>query len=287
MPVLVTHNDFDGITCAVLFKAAYPLEGNVYITNYDEVDEVIRRACDEPGVLFVTDISPQSEEVADLLKSRGEAVWLFDHHKTAAWLSKYPYAHINTKKCGAMLFYEFLHPHFPKLEEYEQLVWHANDYDLWKHESPHSAVLNRLLHVLGCKEFLRRFVRYPDVNLTDREQYLMDIEAGREQRYIDEAVKTAVVYNSLTPSCAIVFAEQYSPQLGHELLKTYSVDVAVVVNTQKGTVSLYSSRDKDKITDVSEIARALGGGGHPTAAGFMLPWDEFRNYIAGMLLRGI
>ncbi|MGB9804933.1 DHH family phosphoesterase, partial [Desulfofundulus sp.] len=274
MPTLVTHNDFDGITCAVLFKAAYPLEGNVHITNYDEVDEVIRKACDEPGVLFVTDISPQSKEVADLLKSRGEAVWLFDHHKTAGWLSKYPYAHINTEKCGARLFYDFLRPFHPNLQEYEQLVWHANDYDLWRHESPHSVVLNRLLHVLGHDEFLRRFVYYPDVNLTDRERYLMGIEEGREQRYIEEAIKTAVVYNSITPSCAIVFAEQYISQVGHKLLETYPVDVAVIVNFQKNTVSL---RSRDKGVDVSEIAKALGGGGHPTAAGFMLPRNKFRN----------
>jgi oligoribonuclease NrnB/cAMP/cGMP phosphodiesterase (DHH superfamily) len=282
MPVLVTHNDFDGITCAVLFKATWP-DGKVYITNYDEVDRVIREACKEPGILFITDISPQSEDVARLLAARGR-VQLFDHHKTALWLSIYPYACIDTEMCGARLFYEFHRPACPVMDDYAELVWHANDYDLWRHESPHSAVLNRLLHVLGHEKFIERFLQNPTVKLTGQEQYLMDIEAGREQRYIDEAVKTAVVYNSLTPSCAIVFAEQYISQVGHKLLETYPVDVAVIVNVQKNTVSL---RSRDKGVDVSEIAKALGGGGHPTAAGFMLPRNKFRDDIAAMLLRGI
>jgi Predicted phosphohydrolase (DHH superfamily) len=203
--VLITHNDFDGVTCAILFKIIHP-NGTYYLENYDTVDNRIKQVLEErPDFLYITDISPQSEEVIELLNKFGN-VRLFDHHKTALHLNNLPWATVDTTKCGAYLFYEYLLS-FPKTEPltmWRELVFCANDYDLWLHFDPHSKVLN--------------------------------------------------------------------------LLEVYPVDIAVIINAQKGTVSFRS-----KEADVSDLAKALGGGGHPRAAGCTLPKHLFHDEIANLL----
>lgn len=269
MKVLITHNDFDGVTCAVLFNVVYP-KGTYYLENYDSVDERIKKVLEleKPDFLYIADISPQSKEVIELLNQFGK-VRLFDHHKTALHLNNLPWATVDTSKCGAYLFYEYLLT-FPKTEPltmWRDLVVHANDYDLWIHSDPHSAVLNSLLYAVGHERFIKRFVCDPVVQLTDTEKYLLEIEKEKEEKYIQEAVKAARVYHG--DFLAITFAEKCISQIGHRMLDELPIGVAVIVNAQKGVVSLRSNDE----TDVSVLAKALGGGGHPKAAGFMLSED--------------
>ena len=84
------------------------------------------------------------------------------------------------------------------------------------------------------------------------------------EKYVQEAVEVAKVYDSF----AVTVAERYTSQIGHKMLEVYPIDIAVIINARKGTVSFRS-----KETDVSALAKALGGGGHPKAAGFTLSED--------------
>ena len=278
--VLITHNDFDGTVCAILFKVAYP-DGIYYLENYDTVDERIKQVLGEvPECIYITDISPRYKEIVELLAEfssvRFAKVALFDHHKTALHLNNYPWATVGTSKCGAYLFYEYLLT-LPKTEPlimWRDLVVHANDYDLWIHSDPHSAVLNSLLYAIGHERFIKRFLCDPIVQLTDTEKYLLEIEQEKEAKYVQEAVDAAKVYDYF----AITVAERLASQIGQKMLETYLVDVAVIVNAQKGVVSLRSKK-----VDVSPLAKALGGGGHPKAAGFTLPKHLFQDEIADLL----
>jgi len=274
--VLITHSDFDAAVCAILFKAVYP-DGMYYLENYDTVDERIKKVLQkDPPFIYITDISPQSEEVIKLLDQFGK-VRLFDHHKTALHLNSYYWATVDTTKCGAYLFYEYLLT-FPKTEPltmWRELVFCANDYDLWIHSDPHSAVINSLLYTIGQERFVNRFLQNPSVELTEAEKLLLEIEKEKEEKYVKEAVESAKAFDSF----AVAVAEKYTSQIGHKMLEIYPVDIAVIINAQKGVVSLRS-----KETDVSAFAKTLGGGGHPKAAGFTLPKHLFQDGIADLLM---
>ncbi|MGB9885850.1 MAG: DHH family phosphoesterase [Moorellales bacterium] len=274
--VLITHNDFDGTVCAILFKAVYP-DGVFYLENYDTVDERIKQVLEEkPTLLYITDISPQSEEVIEQLDEYWyDKVFLVDHHKTALHLNSFDWAYVRTDSCAARLFKRTLELGRGPSTPYGKLVFHANDYDLWLHQDPHSAVLNSLLYAIGHERFINRFLQNPSVELTETEKYLLEIEQEKEAKYIQEAVEAAKVYGSF----AVTFAERLASQIGQKMLETYPVDVAVIVNAQKGVVSLRS-----KEADISAFAKALGGGGHPKAAGFTLPKHLFHDEIADLLM---
>ena len=294
--VLITHSDLDGVTCAILFKVIYP-DGKYYLENYDTVDDRIKKVLEEkPKQIFITDISP-SQEVAQLLDEEyptEQKVFLFDHHKTALDLNKYPWATIDTSKCGAVLFYIFLKCWNSSgymsqtLEQYIALVLHTNNYDLWIRPARHFAVINSLLCTIGHDRFINRFLHNPSVELTETEQYLLQIEKEKEEKYVQEAVGAGMLYESpaclsarLTGRFAVTAAERYTSEIGHKMLEILPIDVAVIVNAQKGIVSLRS-----KEADVSIIAKALGGGGHPRAAGFMLPKRFLLENEIALLLMG-
>lgn len=227
--VLITHSDFDGVTCAILFKAVYQ-DGIYYLENYDTVDERIKEVLQkDPLFIYITDISPQSEEVIRLLDQFGKAL-LFDHHKTAFRLNSYSWARLSPVVCGAVLFSNFLRNLMQEMTmwQYEQLVFHANDYDLWIHSDHHSSVLNSFLYTIGHERFINRFLQNPSVELTEAEKYLLEIEKEKEEKYVQEAVEAAKIYDSL----AVTVAERYTSQIGHKMLETLPIDIAVIVNAQ-------------------------------------------------------
>lgn len=276
--ILITHVDLDGVTCAVLFWAVWP-EGSVYFENYDTVNNRLRqiiRDCPD-AELYITDISPENDpELIDQLRRLN--LLLFDHHKTALPLKEYPWATVDTTRCGAMLFWFWLYAYHgryiaARAASYERLVWHANDYDTWKHESPRSKDINKLLYIYGRDRFIRRFLENPETEPLQLEELLMlQLEQEKEDRYIQNIIDSGISprWDAEGRPYALVFAEQYSSQVGHQILERFptAIDYVVIVNFLHGTVGLRSRKDG---VDVSEIAKRYGGGGHPGAAGFPLP----------------
>lgn len=278
--ILVTHNDFDGVTCAILFKACLPEGGgDVYFEDYKTVNGRLRQVMnDYPDTLiYITDISPENDsELIEQLDSR--SVWLFDHHKTALYLQLHPWARVDTSMCGAMLFWRWLAAYSGReiaanAAKYESLIWHANDYDLWKHESPLSKEINKLLYIYGRERFIQRFLDTPEPEPLLKEEILMlQLEQEKEDRYIQDVIDRGISprWDAEGRPFALVFAERYSSQLGHAILAKYpmAIDYVAIVNFLYGTVGLRSRKGE---VDVSDIAKRYGGGGHPGAAGFPLP----------------
>ena len=280
MATLITHNDFDGVTCAVLFKAVWP-DGKVYFEDYktinDRLWQVVR---DNPKdtEIYITDICPENNpELVNLLEGMDHLL-LFDHHKTALPFDEYSFAHVKTGVCGAALFYEFLVFHYPKIMlSFEKLVWYANDYDLWKHESPLSKQINKLLYLYGRDRFIQRFLDSPDPKCwMPGEELLLELEQERQDRYIQEVIDTTpkIYFDEFGRYHKIAYAEQYTSELGHSMLKKHpEIDFVIIINLRNWTASL---RSRPGGVDVSEIAKRKGGGGHLAAAGYTLP----ENFIA-------
>lgn len=281
--ILITHNDFDGITCAVLFKRMVAELGGyheIHIENYETVDARIITVIQQypEATIYITDISPRptNEHLLAIMNCHKRIV-LYDHHKTAEWLREYPWANIDQSECGASILYKWMRGylrHTQWVPEYARLIWHARDYDLWKHESPLSKSLNNLLNIYGHQRFIDRFVADPSVELTETELLLLELEQEREQKYIKSVMKRKRISSDNNGRPYILcFAEEYLSQIGNQALNEYlDCQYVKMVNFKHGIVSLRSRQGQEGLmVDVSEIAKAHGGGGHAAAAGYPLP----------------
>ncbi len=278
--VLVTHTDLDGVTCAILFKAMWPA-GTVYFEDYKTVNQRLRQVLDDyqEAMIHITDIAPEHDhpDLVVALHDSGRVV-LIDHHKTAMWLNEFPWAWVRGGRCGANMFHSWLRKNATIkeaaiLSRFETLVFLANDYDLWKHKDPRSKQINSLLWILGRDRFIERFLTNPDPELTDTEKLLLNLEEEKQARYIESVLEDSTYFlkDNQNRPYALCFAEQYTSQIGHEILNRYSPEKCLYVaqvNLRFRTVSLRSRPG----FDVSEIAKARGGGGHAQAAGFQLPY---------------
>ncbi len=263
--ILITHNDLDGIGCAVL-ALAINLETKVYVCTYDDVNKVVADVFSEEDELFITDLSV-NQETAEKLNKRGR-VTLLDHHKTAAWLNQYPWAQIDNNRCGTALFYNYLVAQNSQLnlQPYEDFVLLVNDHDMWLHKDPRSRQLNRLLQIVGDNGFISRFVTKPEVDFAPVEQFLLELEEEKIQNYC----RNTAVYQTIDKDgnkYIFAFAERYTSELAEYLLKKYQDYKYVMLanlNVINPKISLRSRGD----FDVSVVAKQHGGGGHKAAAGF-------------------
>jgi oligoribonuclease NrnB/cAMP/cGMP phosphodiesterase (DHH superfamily) len=276
--VLVTHTDWDGSGCAVLFRKIFSnKETEIFYCDYRNVDSIIEGILDRSDVekLFITDICVK-KEVADKILRSGIETILIDHHKTAQCIADYPFAYISDKMCGTKLFYNHIINNFAHyailsgnlshndIIRYAQFAEYCNDHDLWLNKLPLTEKFDNLFHILGSKRFVDRFLSNPEMKLTKTENYILEIEDENKQKYIYEVMEEII--NGIDGdgnNYGLAFAEQYPNDIAHEILQNYDLDYAIVVDLKRKTVSL-RSRD----FDVEQIAVKFGGGGHVTSSGF-------------------
>lgn len=282
-PILFTHTDLDGVTCAILFKAVYP-RGEVHFCDYGVVNAVVVNelaSADPDRPVLITDISVESS-VAEFLDRRGNVV-LLDHHKTAEWLNKHRWAKVQANKSGAALLYEFLCiTNYADVDVYDDLVARADDYDRWIHKWPESRWLSRLLGIIGRHRFMDRFLQDPVPELTKSEKMLLDLDDEAQNLYFKRIVEGSPVLldevNGETVRYTVVFAERYVSDLGHYLINALGLDYVVMLDLQRQTAGI---RGAGRV-DCSALAKERGGGGHHDAAGFPLDpqlIEEFRTKV--------
>lgn len=272
--VLITHTDFDGRTCAILFRTAFP-NGQVYYAEPPEASAKIREALEKhpEAEIFVTDLEIKDQETWNLIRE-SERTIVCDHHKETLKQPERPWIYRSATDCGAAVFFEYLWNRYncendiwAKLLKLTDLVHYANDYDTWRHTDPLSAKWNTLLWLVGSVTFEERFLINPHAIMTETEEALVGFEEDRRDRYIEEAAQSATLM--LDPEgrwFVLVFAEQYISMLGHRLLDYHEqAEYAVLIDMQRKKVHL---RGRTSGVDVGAIAKRLGGGGHAASAGF-------------------
>lgn len=277
MATLITHDDLDGVTCAILFKAAFA-EGQYYLVNYNKVYRTIKNLSFDLTVdipIFVTDLSLQEEDAICILDDAAHfrMLRLFDHHKENR-LKKYSWATVDASECSAALFHNYLIKNgYHGLSKYIDLVGLVNDYDLCIHDDPHSRRLNSYFRAVGPDRFIKRFLENASVELTPRENWLLDIALEQDLRYIHQACDKSKPIIIADKCLFVAFAERLHSEIGKYILEHWPhVVIAVVVDMVHETVSLYSRLG----TDVSVIAKELCGGGRPQAANYPLDANAYR-----------
>jgi oligoribonuclease NrnB/cAMP/cGMP phosphodiesterase (DHH superfamily) len=282
----------DGFAAAWVVNRKWPgvvLKGTNYGQPFPEVDI-------DGKNLLIADFSYKPDELAKL-SARAKSVVILDHHKTAdtdlrdvkrmvgvncenveAAFAGMPgpgtnvLAEFDMARSGASLAWQFCFPG----EKMPELIRYVEDRDLWLMKLEHSRSLSLLLqsypYDLGVWNEL--MLAFDDV---DGARARVLTEARAIERFFDrrlaELIPTAVFKQiGKWKGIPVAYAPYaFASDLANALLKAHpEAPFAAVVVEAYGSRT-WSLRSEDSRQDVSEVAKAFGGGGHRNAAGFRVP----------------
>ena len=219
---------------------------------------------DPEGWLYILDFSYPLAQMQTLLARHRGKVALLDHHQTAMdeLDGRIAGAHFDMERSGAAMAWEYFHPQEPVPE----ILLYVQDRDLWDWKLPHSKEINEALAQTEPDFHVWSALTIPELRRQGNELRAPAIE--QIQRNLASA-STSDVLGHAVPS---VETDQLVSDTAHELLQLNpDAPFAAVYHhtTQNGEpVTKFSLRSRKGGTDVSAIARVLGGGGHVNAAGF-------------------
>lgn len=248
--------------------------------------------CKDGAEVLIADFS-LPEEHCQSLAEQGCRVLMLDHHKTAkealaciphttrptindvdqrfdlardTWQSSV-LVEFDMDRSGARMAWDFVFPG----ESTPAIILAVEDRDLWRFYRPDTKLVSMYLRSLD-RDF-SQWDAAAELYSNNRKQFLA--EASAIKRFNDQRVKGICANAGLqafyghkgvavTYTCPYDFASDTCSTL-LQMFPDAPFAVAVIQN-QEGIT--YSLRSTDSRTDVSEIAKANGGGGHRNAAGF-------------------
>jgi len=287
--LLISHvADEDGITPIILAKQVFK-EVDTILLNPGEVDEKLIENLDKYEEIYITDLSI-TEDLAikiDENEDYKNKIKLFDHHQTALYLNKYPFAKVvietdERKESATSIFYKYLltisDSEILRKESTKGLVEEVrliDTYDFKTEEDERAKNLDYLFSILGRENYIEYFTNYIKENDTfaynEKENYLIKIQKDKVDNYITQKEKETMFANIDGHEVALVYAESNRSQLGNYLVEKYPVDFAVIINIARGI----SYRGKDKV-DLSVFASNYGGGGHKNASGSPIKQEKLK-----------
>ncbi|GGH75951.1 oligoribonuclease NrnB/cAMP/cGMP phosphodiesterase (DHH superfamily) [Pullulanibacillus pueri] len=296
---LFTDIDLDGLGCGVIAKLAFGDDADVAYCSYHVLNQRVEQVIEDPEFddteLYITDLAVNSSVEKKLEKrfNAGQPIQVIDHHVTAMHFNKYDWGLVkpedeNGKKtCATSLFYDYLieHHHLEESRALEEFVDLIRQYDTWEWEENHNNAakrLNDLFYIFNRKHFeeemLKRLQDHPDAfSLSDTEEFLLDIEDQKIDRYIHSKNKQ-IIQTFFDDYCVgIIHAEQYLSELGNALHKLNPhLDMIIMLNMARKKVGFRTIHDT---VDVAALAARFGGGGHPKASGCDLSPELFEKLV--------
>lgn len=246
--------------------------------------------------ILVADFSFTPDQCQKIVEERGGRILMLDHHKTAkealsglhsvhrptfenvgrlfdrmtgTWREEV-LVEFDMERSGARMAWDFAFPG----QETPELILAVEDRDLWRFNRDDTKLVSMYLRSLDrdFDQWDAAAALYSD----NPGQFLA--EANAIKRFYDQRVKSICENAGLQSfqgheGVAVTYACPYDfvSETCHTLLDMYpeAPFAAAVIQNQEGIT--YSLRSRDDRVDVSEIAKANGGGGHRNAAGFRIP----------------
>ncbi len=285
--LLLTHKaDPDGISPVIFLKMIKENLDYILLNANDiipKVNEILKNKSylnyDE---IFITDLTLDRPTCEAIMKTGNSKMFkTFDHHAFNLVANEYPFGTaISTNsdgvnECATSLLQKYLKQSYPDIfgtpavEYYTELIRQSDTWDWVKTNNMDAKKLNDLHDILGRDKYIEYFVKFLKENkefkFTPEQEYLLEIEQDRIQRYLEETEKTMFHATLQGKRCGIVFAESNRSLLGNYLAQKYSgvIDYVCIINMQQG-ISFRCIKDD---INVAEIASIYGGGGHIKASG--------------------
>lgn len=293
-PDLVIYHDNcdDGYAAAMVCHMRWP-SVDFFATNYGR-DEIRDDQIDGRHVLIVDFSFPASQmtHMAEVAAS----VLVLDHHKSAqealAGLPRVERptpdgwaAHMNDcreagatallvefdmDRSGARMAWDFCFPG----QNAPAFIDYIEDRDLWRFKHPFTAAFSTYLRSMP-----RNFTDWIRLaNVLERDPDHFEEVAEAAHHFKEELVKRVADCAEVRrfdkwDGVAIVECCPYElvSDVCHELLKRHKEAPFAVAAVRAHGGLTYSFRSEDTREDVSEIAKALGGGGHRNASGARVP----------------
>lgn len=195
---------------------------------------------------------------------------VLDHHKTNQKdLEGLPFCIFNMEKSGAVIAWEYFHPHDPL----PQLFKSIQDRDLWEWKLPFTEEVSLALFCypyefqVWDELFDRDFtlLRQEGIALTRKQKLDTAQIAQRARRTTFEGLEVLLVNTPI-----------FQGEVSDQLLKA-NPDIALVIcyaDTKEGFCYCSMRSRKSRSYDINKIAEKFGGGGHPSAAGFLIECED-------------
>ncbi|MFW6089537.1 MAG: DHHA1 domain-containing protein [Gemmatimonadota bacterium] len=255
----------DGFTAAWVARKAYPEADFVPAKYGDEPPDVERRH------VFVLDFSYDEQTLLEV-GSRARSLVVLDHHASAfKRVGHLSCCVFDMERSGARMAWD----HFFGGAPVPPLVRYVEDRDLWRWEMPHSRQVNAWIATQRMEwdnwDALDWMLRNKGDVVVEKGDAVLEYQAQQVERICRNA-RTVVLDGHRVPA---VNTSVLQSETGHRLAEGNPFAVMwCQVDDGRYLVSL---RSTDGGEDVSAIAEAHGGGGHPPAAGFKcdaLPWEN-------------
>lgn len=217
------------------------------------------------STVYIVDFSYGREDLLAL--AARTTLQVLDHHVSAQRdLEGLPFAHFDMTKSGCVLTWEHFFPEVPV----PRLLLLLQDRDLWQFKVP------------DCHEIFAALISYK-MEAARWKGWLLD-EASLDalkvegvaimrtrNKMVSSMVRNGIMatmagYPMVVANCTALWSE-----VGHELLERFPLACfSATWHRRSDGRESWSLRGRPDGVDVSAIAKALGGGGHASAAGFVM-----------------
>ena len=273
--IIIHHDDTDGYMAAGIAASAFGGKMHIYPTTYGRPFPFDPSQLTKNHELFILDFSYPAT-VLEYLNERVKKLVVLDHHEGMRdEIAHLPYVTFNTDFSGAGLAWHYIVGEEVPFTEAVNLV---DAYDLWDKNRPGYPWENVVKYHLGTEEHrssldfwanaaAQLFVPPEIMDLgTERFNELRAIAKDREEASHIEQIQDV--------RFALFKAPAKWHSLVHDLVKEsagvdMTVSYAIDIKTKKLVFNVRSNVNS-KITAL-QLAKSLGGGGHPQAAGFSQP----------------
>ena len=214
--------------------------------------------------VVVLDFSYDNATTKRLMKEAKNFL-IIDHHKSAmVELHDVSCTRFDMNHSGAMLAWKFFHPG----KEAPRLIKFIEDRDLWKWEIPYSKEFSAAFDMV--KFDFEEFDKYLDDSEVDNAQERGAYILAYSKTVISKIAKNASPRKIGGKEVLVVNSPHWMSEIGAAL--SLKCDFAVIwFYDHEARQVKVSLRAHHEDSDVSEVAKKFGGGGHRKAAGFSLP----------------
>ena len=221
------------------------------------------------GSILVCDFSFNYQTTMNYINNNND-FYNIDHHQSAfdnlnELDEKYKYFDINHS--GIYLTWKYFFPDQP----IPKFVNYIEDYDLWKFKYPETKPFMIALNELPYRfdiwknlendNFVNELIQKGKILESYQNSMIKMISKAakiKSQKFDDNLYKVAYVNTNL-----------FKNEIANKLVSDSECDFSVAYNYDDNkNLTKFSLRSNDSKTDVSQITKILGGGGHRNAAGF-------------------